>query len=68
MFDSSWKNHDPFSSMRKELEHQALLSDLAVRALHDLRALGVSIELIPGVSPAVLETVDRYDRETEAFS
>lgn len=41
---------------------------LALHALADLRALGVTIEYIVGMTPEVLAEVERYERERTTYS
>jgi hypothetical protein len=41
---------------------------LALSALSDLRLLGVDVTLMVGMSPAVIERLDVYDRELTAYS
>lgn len=41
---------------------------LALHALSDLRALGIPIEKIIGMTPAVLHLVEQYEREMSSFS
>lgn len=41
---------------------------LALHALHDLRAVGIPIEKISGVTPEVIAAVDDYDREMSSYA